>query len=226
MLVSGKVGALVYCNSQEQVKLMQKLQLLKYFQMEVTYVLDGLNVENHKPPEGAKTVSAYNMNSPELVELWWQLPNLSEYDQTLFIDMNWISFITPELLNSLVDTDQGVVQSATAPTAISVANNILALNPYVMVFDKTPQTLSFFSMIRVIARNWERFSVARLVAQHRDKTLEMILAIATELIFGTNVDRLSPAYPTTQLQILPNSMFQNGAQIKPTYLQNDLLRRS
>jgi hypothetical protein len=225
MLVSDNVGTLVYCRTADHVTLVQRLQQFGHISSRVTYVRDGLNIDRCTLPDDVSVVHAYNMHSVELVDLWWQLPNLSSYDQTVFIDLDWYSCISTPLLESLVGTDQGVIQSAaTSPSIACEKSHLLSLNPYVMVFDKSQHTWDFFTAIRMIANNWERVAVARLHESHRAKSLESILAIATEIVFGDKVDTLSPAYPTTQLQVLPTTVFQNGTQLKQTHLIYDLLR--
>jgi len=231
------IGMLIYCQTTAELQLVLKMKSHGFLPYDLVFVRDWLNsptfqegCENTELPQcifpnDVATVDVYNMFIGDHCEKWWQLPLLSPFSTTLFIEASQFSYITTDLINQVASNSQHVFTS-TPHTQLEqfTASHLTQSNPLVMMFDNSQQSWEFFECIRQITTNWDLFAVARLHPKYREKNIQAIISIAMELMYGENPLYMSPAMDVAGIRVLPNTLLLHNNLIKPTTLHHALLR--
>jgi hypothetical protein len=117
-------------------------------------------------------------------EILWQLPLITRFSTTLFLDLTEISTMPDEFIQSIVDQVQSsdfiVFGSLNTSESKYVENNLPQLNARQILFSATDTCNLFFDTLKLVGRNWAQCAIQLLPPNFRSRDTNLICAIAAK----------------------------------------------
>ena len=210
------------CNTQAQLNSLNLLNVICPG-VPIAFIASP-NATIQHPGKFQRLVPKYPVQSPDVDELLWQLPQLTATEYTVYVDMGAFCKFNPAVLEQAINQHSLIFSSPFYSRPEFNQMGIPHVGSHFIGFDKSKEAFDFFDNIRDIGRNWSQISVATCPASFRVKQLDTELGLACRLI---DPDR--KMYPVIDgfvqqpIDVIGNFLMKSGAPIPPCVLQHRLL---
>jgi hypothetical protein len=156
------IGYLLLAHSQHQVDLITTILNRVATTQCVQFLITAHNSElNYR--SWATVYAPHQPWTEDQYEILWQLPLITRFSTTLFLDLTEISTMPDEFIQSIVDQVQSsdfiVFGSLNTSESKYVENNLPQLNARQILFSATDTCNLFFDTLKLVGRNWAQCAI-------------------------------------------------------------------